>query len=112
MGNQRPQPRIDADIPSTMTDTHCPKNESDPESVDRYEFHGDTEMSTAVIEAVAETAGCDPLDLDPLGTYVNPDALDALFTGSQGKLDVTVSFPFGDHYVVVRGDGIILVHAD
>ncbi|MCL9814012.1 HalOD1 output domain-containing protein [Natranaeroarchaeum aerophilus] len=95
-----------------MTDTHSPQNEFDHESAVRYELDADTETSTAVIEAVAETAGCDPLDLEPLGTYVNPDALDALSTGSQGKLDATVSFLFGDHYVVVRSDGIILVHAD
>lgn len=97
-----------------MTDTHYPQTEFDPESADRYELHGDTEPSIAVIEAVAETAGCDPLDLDPLGAYVNPDALDALFSEprTEGPLNSTVSFPFGDHYVVVRGDGTILVHAD
>ncbi|QSG03030.1 HalOD1 output domain-containing protein [Natranaeroarchaeum sulfidigenes] len=95
-----------------MTDTHHPQNEFDPESADRYELDGDTETSTAVIEAVAETAGCDPLDLDPLGTYVSPDAIDALFTDSRRNPDATVSFFYGDHQVVVRSDGTILVHAD
>ncbi len=94
-----------------MNDRPHRPDEINPESTDKYELRGDTELSIAVIEAVAETAGCDPLELDPLGAYVNPDALDTLFSGSQHESARSVSFPFGDHHVTVQGDGTILVHA-
>jgi hypothetical protein len=55
----------------------------------------DNESATeAVVLAVAEATGVDPLDLDPLYDCVDPDALDALFDSGDGLDDLTGSFEF------------------
>ena len=55
-----------------------------------------------VILAVAEANGVDQTELEPLYQTIDPEALDALFKpGVEG----TIKFSYGDHDVVVRGDG-------
>lgn len=40
--------------------------------------------SMAVVVAVAEAKGVDPLELEPLGTVIDPEALDRIFTRPEG----------------------------
>jgi len=55
--------------------------------------------STAIVEAVAETTGVDPLDCPPLWEVVDPEALDALFLeGTRG----TVTFEYAGCRVAVE----------
>jgi hypothetical protein len=58
--------------------------------------------STAVVEALAAAEGVDPADLEtPLFEYVDPDALDALFSGPAPAQSGSVSFLVGNRRVTV-----------
>lgn len=61
----------------------------------------------AVVEAVAESSGTDPLDLTPpLSSVIDADALDRLYR--QGA-DVEVQFEYHGHAVTVGTDGAVTV---
>lgn len=79
----------------------------------RTEFDDHARPPTeAVIFAVAEASQTDPLDLPPLHSVLDTDALNALFdtsTNSQSRTKITVSFEFADHHVVLKGHGIIVI---
>ena len=68
-------------------------------------------VSDAVIEEVAAVRGVDPLDLEPLYSVVDPDALDALFrrTGGSASASPTVHFTMAGCEVLVHGDGAVAV---
>jgi hypothetical protein len=51
-------------------------------------------ISLRVVERVAERSNKDPSELPPLQSYVNPDALDALFEASQLDLQDSVQIEF------------------
>lgn len=59
-------------------------------------------VSGDIVRAVAEQAGEDPVELPPLYNYIDPDALESLFTGQQsGQIEFMyigyrVSVSFGD----------------
>lgn len=77
-----------------------------------HEFDGDSgePPSLAVIEAVASVVGEHPLDLEPLHSVVDPDALDGLCSRPKSEDDtVTVSFRYDGCNVVVRSDGTVTV---
>lgn len=95
-----------------MKDTDFQRgDDSDRTSSNEYEWGEDVELSIAVIEAVADAADCDPTELEPLGNYIDPDALDTLFGphGSHDALQGTVSFPLGEYFVEVHSSGKIVV---
>lgn len=69
-------------------------------------------VSEAVIEAVAEEEGLDPLKLDPpLGAELNPDALDQLFrsnaTGTAPSVE-QVTLTYYGYEVTAYTDGRII----
>lgn len=96
-----------------MTDANQPGEldvEYDPER-DCYTGSFDvteTEPSVAVVQAVAEVAHRDPLDLEPLYRSVDTDALDAIVTDA-GDSNLSVSFDVEEFDVTVRGDASIEV---
>lgn len=51
-------------------------------------------ISIRVVEQVAERSNKDPIDLPPLQSYVNVDALDALFEASQLDVQDSVQTEF------------------
>lgn len=64
--------------------------------------------STAIIETTAGYLGRDPLDLRPLETYIDPDALDDLFAaegGPRADRSGDVRFDYHDLEVRVEFDG-------
>lgn len=65
------------------------------------------EVSDAVIAAVADATGEDPIELEPLYSVVDPDALNSLFRGSTDASATTMElrFSMAGCRVVVRGDG-------
>lgn len=67
--------------------------------------------SEAVIEAVADAKGVDPLDLDPMYDAIDPDALDRIFRDSPvGRTgSVEVRFEMAGCTVVVREAGEVVV---
>lgn len=76
-------------------------------SVAIEESSSETTVSEAVVSAVAEVTGSDPLSLDPLYTVVDPDALNSLFDGDSSNRERTnrVEFTYCDCDVVVTDDG-------
>ena len=64
------------------------------------------DVSTAVVRAVANLTGRDPLSVTPLSEVVDPDALDALFGGGT---DARVTFRLDGCAVTVRADDRIEV---
>ena len=69
--------------------------------------------STAVIEAIAEYEGLDPVELEPpLFEVIDPDALDALVgneESGQAQSDIAVQFTYNQCRVKVSSDGSIEV---
>lgn len=61
----------------------------------------------AVVLAVADAEGVSPLELQPLTTAADPDALDALFR--DGRSDVAVEFTYHGYRVHVSGSGHVTV---
>ena len=79
----------------------------------RAEFDSHTRLATeAVVWAVAEASGMDPLELPPLVSVLDSDSLDTLFNLSvwdpQGS-DMTVRFQYYGHSVTVHGHGTVEV---
>lgn len=69
-----------------------------------------TPASMAVIATLAEVMDADPVELDPLHSTVDPDALDALVrvrTGTDG--DIHVTFTHEDHAIIVYSYGVVTI---
>lgn len=69
-----------------------------------------TSASMAVIATLADIKDADPVELDPLYSTVDPDALDALVrvrTGTDG--DIHVTFTHEDHAITVYSYGVVTV---
>ena len=74
-----------------------------------FDFH-DRPASVAVVEAVAAAADMDPVDIPPLHSIVDPDALDILFaptTAGHVRPGGSTSFDFEGYRVTVRSHGTI-----
>lgn len=77
-----------------------------PVSRSEYDW-GAVDPSTAVVEAVAAVAGCDPMALDPLTRCVDPDALDRFVrTADEGA---SMQFRYAAYRVTVRSNGEVAV---
>ncbi|HMB50116.1 HalOD1 output domain-containing protein [Natronoarchaeum rubrum] len=63
--------------------------------------------SEAVVEALADAKGVDPLELEPLYQVIDPDALDALFDGTAGgdRRQGRVEFRTSGYRVEVTASG-------
>jgi len=83
------------------------------EDVYRAMFDGDVVTpSMAVVGAVSTVADEDPLDIEPLHSTVDPDALDALFSGKRhDKGDIHARFSVAGHSVTVSSYGSIVVRS-
>jgi hypothetical protein len=79
----------------------------------RAEFDSHTRLATeAVVWAVAEATGTDPLELPTLGSVLDPDSLNELFDLSvwdPTRDDTSLSFRYADHSVTVHGYGGVVV---
>lgn len=72
--------------------------------------HDETDPSTAVVSTVAEAADTDPIDMEPLHSTVDIDALDALMSPQRAADgDRHLSFRYHDHDVTVSSYGVIRV---
>ncbi|UTF55644.1 HalOD1 output domain-containing protein [Natronosalvus rutilus] len=66
----------------------------------------------AVVSAVAEVTGTGPIDLPPLQTAIDPDALNALFTSQSSSALDQVQFQYAGFEIAVFGDGVVRIYAD
>ncbi|MDG5775954.1 HalOD1 output domain-containing protein [Haloarculaceae archaeon H-GB2-1] len=68
--------------------------------------------SEAILSAVATATGKDQLELTPLYSVIDPDALDALFdvpAYSRPKQHLTITFEYEDCRVSAKAHGIVIV---
>ncbi|MEF8862800.1 MAG: HalOD1 output domain-containing protein [Haloarculaceae archaeon] len=77
----------------------------------RFGYDRDTTPpSMAVVAALSEVLGADPLDLDPIQGTVDADALDALVrVGDTTDGDVRVTFSLEGYAVTVHSYGVVAV---
>jgi hypothetical protein len=79
--------------------------------VTKLENGSRTRPSAAVIEAVAEYNGVNPIDLEqPLFDVIDPDALDALVGNDKSGpalSDTAIQFTYNDCRVHVSGEGSV-----
>jgi hypothetical protein len=69
-------------------------------------------LSEAIVLAIAQEHDERVEDLDPIGEYVDPDALDALFAPAAGRfppVDGTLRFRYDDYSVTVDPEGVMLI---
>jgi len=81
--------------------------DSDVVLSERYDRSSGVPMSAFVVRLVAVASDVRPIDLDPLGRYVDADSLDRLFDptfpdGAHASLSVT--FAYGGYTVEVASD--------
>src|SRR6056297_2581954 len=76
-----------------------------------YEFESDGSPTEIIVEAIAEAAEIDPVDLPPLYEIVDPAALNQFFGEHDGaaQTDALLSFQVKTWNVFVRADGRIRV---
>ena len=79
------------------------------ELVHTDEWDDETAPVSAVVTAVAAAAGTDPVDLPPLYDAIDPDALNALYTGRSGSDSVRARFRYADYTVIVEGSGEVRI---
>lgn len=97
---------------TNMNDTSTTDGGTDPERSDRtrqlsYERDRGESPSEAVIEAVSDHTGTDPLELDPLYHVIDPDALDGVFeTAPEDGVDAEVSIRYNGCTVTVTHDEV------
>lgn len=66
------------------------------------EEDGSVPISVAVIRAIASITGSDPLDLEPLAAYVDPDSLEATFEGPLARASPpSISFTYVGYRITV-----------
>lgn len=65
----------------------------------------------AIVEAIADVSGRDPIALDPLYDSIAVDALEAILTGARApnRSDVRVSFVHDRLAITIDGNGAVTV---
>jgi len=67
-------------------------------------------ISFAVQKALGEIEDCSPVDLRPLADCVDPDALEAFFSGPSSEIaGRSLSFEYEDYTVYVDGAGYVSI---
>lgn len=63
--------------------------------------------TTAIIETVARSYDCDPTELGPLSSVIDPDAVDALLMNTRRTdvQDVVMSFTYEGHDITAKSSG-------
>jgi len=62
-----------------------------------------------IVQAIADHTETDPLEMTPLATVIDTDALEALVRTGSG---VRVTFQYGDHAVDVGANGVVTVDGE
>lgn len=69
----------------------------------------DVELSTEIATTVADAAGVDPLDLDPLYDVVDPEVVETLLETPSVSPESSIRFTYAGFEVTVEGEGDISV---
>lgn len=71
--------------------------------------------SESIVTAVADAKDVSPMDLPPLYSSIDPDALDSLVgspDATRGEPEVSVTLTYDSYEVTVVGDGVSLTEKD
>lgn len=90
-----------------MTDS--PAQNTGTSSAPKQNSNRETTPIIAVVSAVADAAGTDPLELPPLSNAINPEAVNDLVDCRQSSGLESISFEYAEYDVVVSGTGDIQV---
>lgn len=79
-----------------------------------HDFTSDSSLSLTILEIIEQLSNADTTEMDgSLNEYVNPDALDSLFSprfdGTPREDGGSISLELYDHDIVVHSDGHIIV---
>jgi hypothetical protein len=79
-----------------------------------HDWDGRDSIAETIITALAEEEDVDPIDLDPLYGWVDPEALDTLFSPQEEVADphAYVVFQYCEYRVVAGADGTVLIESD
>jgi hypothetical protein len=69
--------------------------------------HNSTDYLFRLTQDVATRKGVDPVALQPINDFIDPDALDALIQSADERL--TIQFSYVGYTVTVSGDGSVRV---
>lgn len=73
-------------------------------------------VTQAIIAALAEETGRDPMELDPLYEYIDPDALNAIFdfqsNAETNCTETRLEFTYNTYRVTVTADSIHVSQSD
>ena len=69
----------------------------------------DVELSTVIATTVADAAGVDPLELDPLYDVVDPEVLETLLETPSVSPESSITFTYAGFEVRVEGEGDVFV---
>ena len=87
----------------TQMDLYKPQDEK---SLHAFTWSESDQPSSAIVIAISEVTGTDPIDLEPLYNVVNPDSLNSLFDSTApSRLDGSVSFEYCGYQVTIKADG-------
>lgn len=76
----------------------------------KFEFSQTLTPAVAVVEAVSEVTGSDPMSGPPLHDSINTDALNAFFIDTEADVEsARISFEYDGHEITVVGDGTVYV---
>lgn len=72
----------------------------------RRVVHPGERVTEAIVRAVADVTGRDPMDLQPLATAIDPDAVEALFPQSPGGDPRSLTFHYAGCRVTVDREAV------
>lgn len=76
----------------------------------RHDWDDDSSLTELVVCSVAAVVGIEPMDVDPLSTRVDTDALESLFAVSSSyEADGSLTFHLNDCRVTVYSDGEVVI---
>ena len=81
--------------------------ECPPVSISKYRDEMDQTPTEAIVDAVGEAAGVDPIELPPLYASVDPVVIEKLLKGDNRQMIIGIQY--NSWNVFVRGDGAIQV---
>lgn len=85
-------------------DEHCSSGEAEH----GYPIREGDLASEVVYTAIAELTDRSPMELAPLASVIDPDALDAIVASGTSAGSFHVSFEYSGHWVTVTTDEVVL----
>lgn len=76
-----------------------------------FDATDDRSPAAAITRAVVTEVGVDPSELEPLGSSIDPEALEGLFDSLETTPGAvaTVSFPYAGYWVSIDSEGTLTV---